>query len=160
MTLSRQMAGRRGSAKRQVHHRKGIVVRQLLCCLALSAVLVGSFAQTAAAAKSSVPANLIKECSERMAKAFPNVEIVGSFFLATRSNNGAGTIDKMLDPGEVIAVAAPTRHTAMFGATNHGFAGCSYYIKNGRLKIGKCLGPTSFRVVTSLCQGKIERYEV
>src|SRR5882672_10513780 len=77
--------------------------------------------------------SLINECSAKIAIELPRSKIVGKFFLARRSNNGAGTLDKLVNPGDVVALAAPSTNPNLFGLTNRGYTGCSYNIANGTL---------------------------
>jgi hypothetical protein len=101
-------------------------------------------AQTTAAVKSAVPGNLVRECTEMIAKESPKTRIVGKFFLAARSKNRAGTIDRLLDPGVVVALAAPTTNITVFGAKLRAYAGCTYYVRNGTLSFRKLGGPNFF----------------
>ena len=69
---------------------------------------------------------------------------MGKFFLARRSNNGAGTLDKLVNPGDVVALAAPSTNPNLFGLTNRGYTGCSYNIANGTLSFQKLLSSNAF----------------
>jgi hypothetical protein len=94
--------------------------------------------------KSAVPSNLVKECTDMIAKESQKTRIVGKFFLAARSKNSVGTIDRLLDPGEVVALAAPTTNITVFGTKFRTYAGCTYYVKNGTLSFRKLVGSNFF----------------
>ena len=122
---------------------------RLLCCLALSVTLVGSLAHRANAqasdeAKRAVSENLIRECRETLRKEAPKVTIVGKFFLAARRRGGGSLIMKLVAPGEVVALAAPTTHLNIFGSTIRSYTGCLYDVKNGTLVFSKLVGGNFF----------------
>ena len=120
-------------------------MRQLLCCLALFAALLGgAHAQTPDAAKRpiSIPANLVKECSELIAKQLPRGKIVGKFFPAKRRR--FGSLGDLIEADEAVALVAPIASTKLFGGTYRGYMGCSYAVENGALSFRKLLSITLF----------------
>jgi hypothetical protein len=123
-------------------------VRKTLYCLALSIALAGSFAQRANAqasdeARAAVTPNLIRECRETLLKEYPQVTIVGKFFLAAR-RGGGNLIIRLVEPGETVALAAPITKLNVFGSTARSYAGCLYDVKNGTLSFRKLVGGNYF----------------
>jgi hypothetical protein len=116
--------------------------------MALSAALVGGFAHRANAqasdeAKRAVSPALIRECRETLLKAYPQYTIVGKFSLAARRRGGSLLI-KLVEPGEVVALAAPTTNLNVFGSIFRSYAGCLYDVKDGKLVFRKFVGANFF----------------
>jgi hypothetical protein len=115
-------------------------VRRMFRCLALSAALMASLAHRAnsqtpeAPRRFLIPDTLIGECSEKLAKERPQIKLVGKFRYATRRANIAL---RLLDPGPVFAVIAPSTNLTIFGTIHRGYAGCVYEFKGGKFVFRK-----------------------
>jgi hypothetical protein len=123
---------------------KGIFVRGLFCCVALSAVLTGSLldranAQTSNAPKSPIPPRLAKECAVNITKEIPTVKIVGPFFHSAFSS----PLSRYFAEGRVAVIAAPTTITGI-GSTARVYSGCIYDIRDGALVFRKVADFTQF----------------
>ena len=122
-------------------------MRRMLCCVALSIAISGSFAHHANAqasdeAKRAVSPALIRECRETLLKAYPQYTIVGKFSLAARRRGSL--LIKLIEPGEVVALAAPTTNLNVFGSIFRSYAGCLYDVKDGKLVFSKFVGANFF----------------
>ena len=102
----------------------------------------------AGAAQSLVTPAIAKDCSDKVAKEFPEVRVVGPYVLSPAAAARVNDRDFMLVKENLVALAAPTVNTALFGQENKGMAACSYLIEGGRLVFHKVHGPTTFLPVT------------
>lgn len=87
----------------------------------------------------------IRDCSEKVAAAFPDVKITGAYGFSPRAAAALGEIDARLLMGDQFAVlVAPTTNKGLLGQEVKGVAGCSYLFENGKLAFRKVHPPTSF----------------
>jgi hypothetical protein len=89
---------------------------------------------------------MIKDCSEKVAAAFPDVKITGPYGFSPRAAAALSEIDARLLMGDQFAVlVASTTNKGLVGQEVKGVAGCSYLLDNGKLVFRKIHPPTSFR---------------
>jgi hypothetical protein len=87
-----------------------------------------------------------KDCSEKVAAAFPTVRTTGSYGFSPRAAAALSEIDARLLMGDQFAVlVAPTSNKGLFEQEVKGVAGCSYLLEGGKLTFRKVHPPTSFR---------------
>jgi hypothetical protein len=87
------------------------------------------------AAKSLVTPEIIKDCSDRIARQFTTVTVAGSFFLSAKAAARVGDV-QLLPSGpndDIVALVAPSTNPGLMGRENKGYVGCSYRLQNGRL---------------------------
>lgn len=90
------------------------------------------------------PPALVKECVAKFTKDAPHVKFVGKFFLVAPADTLVTDISKLISPGDMIAVAAPSAHTNLLGLNYRGYAGCAYEIKDGKLLFKGLEHPNGF----------------
>jgi hypothetical protein len=130
-------------------------MRRLLFVVGMPLLLAGCITpglqikNTAAeAAQPLVTPAITKDCSDKVAKEFPDVKVVGSYALSPAAAARVNDRDFMWVKENLVALAAPTTNTALFGQENKGLAACSYLIEGGRLVFHKVHGPVTFLPVT------------
>src|SRR5882757_3742721 len=84
----------------------------------------------AEAAQSLVTPAITKDCSDKVAKEFPNVKVVGSYALSPAAAGRVNDLHFMWVKENLVALAAPTSITGVFGQGNMGLAGCSYLVED------------------------------
>ena len=91
---------------------------------------------------------MIKDCSEKVAVAFPDLKTTGHFRLSPGAAAALGELDARLLMGDqFVVLVAPTIHKGLVGQEVKGVAGCSYLLETGKLVFRKVHPPTSFRVL-------------
>ena len=107
---------------------------------------LGGRYQAAKTANSLATPALIKDCSERVAAAFPKLKTTGPYGFSPRAAVALSEIDaRMLAGNQFAVLAAPTVNEGLFGQAVRGAAGCSYLLENGKLAFRKVHHPSSFR---------------
>lgn len=92
---------------------------------------------------------MIKDCSDKVAAAYPDLKVAGTYRFSPRAAAALGEIDARMLMGDQFAVlVAPTTHNGLLGQEVKGAAGCSYLLENGKLVFRKTHPPTSFREPT------------
>jgi len=130
-------------------------VRRLFFVVGLLLPLVGCITpglqiknQAVEAAQSLVTPAITKDCSDKIAREFPNVKVAGPYVLspgaAARVNDRYFTWVKE----NLVALAAPTTNTGLFGQEHKGLVACSYLIEDGRLVFYKVHDTGTFLPIT------------
>ena len=107
--------------------------------------------QAAKTAQSLATPAMIKDCSDKVAAAFPDVKPTGPYNFSPNAAVALNEMDARLLMGDQFAVlAAPTTHKAVLGLEVKSLAGCSYLLENGKLVFRKVHPPTSFMQTTAV----------
>jgi hypothetical protein len=107
--------------------------------------------RAAETAQSLVTPAMIKECSDKVAAAFPNLKVTGHYRFSPMAAVHLNEIDARLLTGDQFAVlAAPTTNTGLLGQEVKGIVGCSYLLENGKLVFRKVHPPPSFMQVIAV----------
>jgi hypothetical protein len=130
-------------------------MRRLLFLVGLPSLLAGCITpglqiknQAAEAAQSLVTPAITKDCSDKVAREFPDVKAVGPYVLSPAAAARVNDRDFMWPKENLVALAAPTTNTGLLGQENKGLAACSYLIEANRLVFHKVHGPGTFLPVT------------
>jgi hypothetical protein len=101
--------------------------------------------RAAKTARSLATPAMIKDCSDKVAAAFPDVKTTGPYSFSPNAAVALNELDARLLMGDQFAVlAAPTTNKAVLGLNFRSVAGCSYLLENGKLVFRKVHPPTSF----------------
>ena len=100
--------------------------------------------QAAEAAQPLVTSAITKDCSDKVAKEFPHVKVVGPYVLSPGAAGRVNDLHFMWVKENLVALAAPTINTGLFGQENKGLVACSYLVEDGRLVFHKVHGPGAF----------------
>jgi hypothetical protein len=98
------------------------------------------------AAQSLVTPQIIKECSDRIAKEMPQITLSGPFVLSARAAAMVGDV-QMFPSGpndNIVALVAPSTNNGLFGQENKGHVGCSYRLQDNKLAFRAVHGPGAF----------------
>jgi hypothetical protein len=98
------------------------------------------------AAQGLVTPELIKDCSDKIAKERPNITLVGPFGLSARAAARVGDL-QMFPSGpndDIVALIAPTTNKDLFGLDHKSYAGCSYRLQDNKLVFRAVHGPEAF----------------
>jgi hypothetical protein len=130
-------------------------MRRLFLLVGLPLLLAGCITpglqiknQAAEAAQPLVTPAITKDCSDKVTKEFPNVKVVGPYVLSAAAAGRVNDLHFMWVKENLVALAAPTSITGVFGQGNMGLVACSYLIEDGRLVFHKVHGPGAFSSIT------------
>jgi hypothetical protein len=98
------------------------------------------------AAQGLVTPEVIKDCSDRIAKEMPEVTVVGTFALSANAAARVGDLQAFPSgPNDnIVALVALSKHKNVFGQEINHRVGCSYRLLDNKLVFRAVHGPGAF----------------